>query len=131
MMAVNKALENIRNSRPLKKELLSTKINLPTQNGFRRILVSEIIRCEADSNYTLFYMGDSSRILVSKTMQEFEDHLLEHGFFRIHHKHLINLRHFKEYIKGKGGQVVMSDNSVLDISVRRKNEFMKRIQDPD
>ncbi len=132
VMAVHKALETIRGSRPLThKEQLPANIILPTQHGFKRILISDIIRCEADSNYTFFYLSDSSRIMVSKTMQQFEDTLLEHDFFRAHHKHLINLRHFKEYIKGKGGQVILSDNSVIDLSVRRKNEFMKRIQNPE
>jgi two-component system LytT family response regulator len=132
IIAVNKSLENIRNTKQLsQKDQLHAKINLPTLNGFRRILIADIIRCEADSNYTFFYLADKSKILVSRTMQEFEDALLEHDFFRVHHKHLINLRHFKEYIKGKGGQVVLSDNSVIDLSVRRKNEFMKKIQNPD
>lgn len=131
IIAVNKALEMIHQSRlPTQKESLPANINLPTQHGFRRVLISDIIRCEADSNYTLFYLRDATRMLVSKTMQEFESILLEHDFFRVHHKHLINLRHFKEYIKGKGGQVVLSDNSVIDLSVRKKNEFMKRIQNP-
>jgi two-component system LytT family response regulator len=132
IMAVNKSLENIRNNKQLsQKDQLHAKINLPTLNGFKRILISDIIRCEADSNYTFFYLSDKSKILVSKTMQEFEELLQDHDFFRAHHKHLINLRHFKEYIKGKGGQIVLSDNSVIDLSVRRKNEFMLRIQNPD
>lgn len=131
IMSVNKSLENITNNRQSSsRENSPAKINLPTQHGFKRILISDIIRCEADSNYTLFYLSDATRIVVSRTMQEFEDMLLGHDFFRVHHKHLINLHHFKEYIKGKAGQVVLSDNSVIDLSVRRKNEFMKRIQNP-
>lgn len=132
IIAVNKSLDNIRNSRQLfQKDQSSAKINLPTQQGFKRILISDIIRCEADSNYTFFFLADKSKVLVSRTMQEYEDIFREHGFFRAHHKHLINLQHFKEYIKGKGGQIVLSDNSVIDLSVRRKNDFMKRIQQPD
>ncbi len=131
VIAVNKALENISNSKPLsQKEYVPATINLPTQHGFKRIFISEIIRCEADSNYTFFYLSDKSKIMVSKTMRDFEDLLLEHDFFRAHHKHLINLRHFKEYIKGKTGRIILSDDSVIDLSLRRKNEFMKRIQNP-
>ncbi len=131
VIAVNTALETIRNSKQLtKKDPLPATINLPTQQGFKRILISDIIRCEADSNYTFFYLSDKSKIMVSKTMRDFEDLLLEHDFFRAHHKHLINLRHFKEYIKGKTGRIVLSDDSVIDLSLRRKNDFMKRIQNP-
>lgn len=131
VMAVNTALETIRNNKPLvKKDPLPATINLPTQQGFRRILIADIVRCEADSNYTFFYLSDKSKIMVSKTMRDFEDLLLEYDFFRVHHKHLINLRHFKEYIKGKTGRIILSDDSVIDLSLRRKNEFMKRIQNP-
>lgn len=132
VMAVNAALEAIRNSKQLiKKEPLPATINLPTQQGFKRILISDIVRCEADSNYTFFYLSDKSKIIVSKTMRDFEDLLVEHDFFRAHHKHLINLRHFKEYLKGKTGRIILSDDSVIDLSLRRKNDFMKRIQNPD
>jgi two-component system LytT family response regulator len=132
VMAVNTALETIRSSKQLiKKDALPATINLPTQQGFKRILISDIVRCEADSNYTFFYLSDKSKIIVSKTMRDFEDLLLEHDFFRTHHKHLINLRHFKEYLKGKTGRIILSDDSVIDLSLRRKNDFMKRIQNPD
>ena len=67
-------------------------------------------------------------MMVSRNLKEFENHLAENDFFRIHSKHLINLKHFREYIKGKGGQVIMSDYSVLDVSVRKKQEFMEVLQ---
>ncbi len=127
IVAVNKAIENIQAKKLLALKTQPGKINLPTLHGFKRVMVEDIVRCEADSNYTLFYLLDSTKIIVSKTMQEFEEFLLGFNFFRIHHKHLINLQHLKEYIKGKGGQVVMADNSVIDVSARKKSEFMKRI----
>jgi two-component system, LytTR family, response regulator len=104
-----------------------SKINLPTLQGFKRVNINEIIRCEADSNYTFIYMLDKTKVMVSKTLHDFEKNLSDYNFFRIHHKHLINLEHLKEYIKGKGGQVVMADNSVLDVSIRRKNEFLHKM----
>jgi two-component system LytT family response regulator len=65
--------------------------------------------------------------MVSKTLYIFEEYLLEHNFCRIHNKHLINLSHVSEYIKGRGGQVIMSDNSTLDVSERRKAEFLLKL----
>lgn len=131
VIAVNKALENIRkNKKPYSGygDTDMSKVNLPTLQGFKRINISDIIRCEADSNYTVFYLCDKTKIVVSRTLQDFEDQFSNHGFFRVHHKHLINLKHMKEYIKGKGGQVIMTDNSVLDVSVRKKTDFLQRIQ---
>ena len=126
--AVNKALENIKKTKALINNPGQNKIALPTTQGFTLIDISDIIHCEADSNYTIFHLNNKTKILISKTLSDFEKHLLEYNFFRIHHKHLINLSHLKEYVKGKGGQVVMTDNSVLEVSVRKKNDFLLRIE---
>lgn len=130
IIAVNKVLENLRKSKTA-TVLQSNKISLPTLQGFKITDINDIIRCEADSSYTTFYLTDKTKVIVSKTLHEFEELLSKYSFFRIHHKHLINLSHLKEYIKGKGGQVVMADHSVLDVSVRKKNDFLNRIEHLD
>ncbi|MGK6340779.1 LytR/AlgR family response regulator transcription factor [Chryseobacterium sp. DT-3] len=129
IIAVNKVLESIKKSK-IQPGISSSenKISLPTLQGFKLTNINDIIRCEADSSYTTFYLADKTKIIVSKTLHEFEEHLTKYNFFRIHHKHLINLFHLKEYIKGKGGQVVMADHSVLDVSVRKKNDFLNKIE---
>ncbi|WP_415327577.1 LytR/AlgR family response regulator transcription factor [Chryseobacterium sp. MMS23-Vi53] len=126
VITVNKVIENNKN-KVSSFNIVQNKINLPTLQGFKRVNIDEIIRCEADSNYTFIYLSDKSKVVVSKTLCDFEKNLSGHNFFRIHHKHLINLEHLKEYIKGKGGQVVMVDNSVLDVSIRRKNDFLQKV----
>lgn len=132
IIAINKALDNIRKNKALPiNPLIQNKIILPTLHGFKLTNINDIIRCEADSSYTTFYLTDKSKVVVSKTLQEFEKQLSEHHFFRIHHKHLINLSHLREYIKGKGGQVIMADNVVLDVSVRKKNDFLNTIENRD
>ncbi len=128
VVTVNKAVEDIRKQKAVPViPVLHNKINLPTLQGFKRVNIDDIIRCEADSNYTYIYLSDKSKVMVSRTLCEFEKHLSGYPFFRIHHKHLINLEHLKEYIRGKGGQVVMADNSILDVSTRKKNEFLNAI----
>lgn len=118
----------------LRHELLETllktppttpKINLPSMKGFQRIEVRSIIRCESEDNYTHVYFSDRKRITVSGTLQEFEHKLSPCGFFRIHHKHLVNTEHIVEYRKGKGGQVIMSDNTCIDVSTRKKQDFIR------
>jgi len=132
IIAVNKALENIkRNKNHSTNSTTNNKISLPTLQGFKLTNITDIVRCEADSSYTTFHLADKTKIMVSKTLHEFEEHLSEYNFFRIHHKHLINLSHLKEYIKGKGGQVIMTDNSILDVSVRKKNDFLYKIEHLD
>jgi two-component system LytT family response regulator len=128
IIAVNKALDQIKKMQPSQPTLLKdNRIILSTLQGFKIVDISSIIRCEADSNYTTFYLTNKTKIMVSKTLHEFEPILLEQNFFRIHHKHLINIDHLQEYIKGRGGQVVMSDESVLDVSYRKKNDFLSTI----
>ncbi|KFF24285.1 LytR/AlgR family response regulator transcription factor [Chryseobacterium vrystaatense] len=132
IVAVNKVLESIKKSKSSSSiSSNENKISLPTLQGFKLTNISDIIRCEADSSYTTFFLTDKTKIIVSKTLHEFEEHLTKYNFFRIHHKHLINLFHLKEYIKGKGGQVIMADQSVLDVSVRKKNDFLQKIENLD
>ncbi len=128
IIAVNKALDHIKKMQPSQPTLLKdNRIILSTLQGFKIVDIASIIRCEADSSYTTFYLTNKTKIMVSKTLHEFEPMLLEQNFFRIHHKHLINIDHLQEYIKGRGGQVVMSDESVLDVSYRKKNDFLSTI----
>ncbi|MFT7589913.1 MAG: two-component system LytT family response regulator [Limisphaerales bacterium] len=117
-------LENLRDS--VGREF--RKIVLPTQEGYQFLEVRDIVRCEADSNYTTFYMVGGEMIFVSKTLKHVEELLENQEFFRIHQSHLINLRHIRKYIKGKAGQVEMADDSVLDVSVRRKAFLLEKIK---
>lgn len=103
------------------------KIALPTSNGLTFIPIRNIIRCEADVNYTLFHLLNKEKLLVSKTLKEFEEMLEEYYFFRVHNTHLINMDHIKKYVKGEGGMVIMDDGSEIDVSRRRKEEFLRRL----
>ncbi|MEO5572332.1 MAG: LytTR family DNA-binding domain-containing protein [Bacteroidia bacterium] len=104
------------------------KIALPSMNGFSFVRLGTIIRCEADNNYTTFFLTDKTKIMVSKTLKDCEDILTDYNFFRVHTSHLINLRYVKDYIKGDGGQVVMTDNSVVDVSRKNKQDFLNKFK---
>lgn len=65
--------------------------------------------------------------MVSRNLKEFEDFLSEHNFIRIHHSHLVNMEYIKQYQSGRGGYVIMSDGSTVDVSQRKKEEFLKRL----
>lgn len=100
------------------------RIVLPTLNGFEVIRVNTIIRCESERNYTSFYLTDGRKVLVSKTLKDFEQILTTFGFFRIHQSHLVNLSLVKKYFRGQGGEVEMSDGTVIPISRSKKDEFV-------
>jgi two-component system LytT family response regulator len=101
------------------------KMVLPTINGFNVVEISSILRCEGDRNYTNFIFENGEKILVSKTMKEFEELLSNHGFFRVHQSYIINISHIKKYFRGQGGEIEMSDGKVLPVSRSKKDEFLK------
>ncbi len=105
----------------------SKRISIPTVNGFVFVQVSDIIRCQSEINYTTVFLKDKQKITVAKTLKEFEDMLSIYQFFRVHNSHLINLGFIKSYNKGKGGAVTMMDNTEIEISTRRKDEFLKKL----
>ena len=103
------------------------KIALPTAEGLIFVQVAEIIRCESEDNYTHFFLKDGERILVSKTIKYFEELLTDQDFFRVHQSHLININHIKEYHKGEGGYAIMSDDSAVIVSRRKKEAFLTKL----
>lgn len=112
----------------LKEKTNQTRIALPTMTGFLFVAIKDIVRCESDNTYTTFYMADKKKLVVSKTLKDCEQLLLDYRFFRVHNSHLINLEYITEYIKGEGGLVKMADGSHVDVSRRRKDEFLKMIR---
>ena len=70
-------------------------------------------------------MLDGRKVMVSKPLKEFEELLEECMFFRVHKSNMVNLRQIKKYIKGKGGYIILSDDSHVDVSVRRKEALME------
>lgn len=103
------------------------KICIPTMNGFEFVPVAEIIRCEAAGNYTNIHLQNRQKLVVAKTLKEFEEILTGYNFYRIHQSHLINLACLKSYQKGKGGYVILSDNSAIEVSTRKKNDFLQKL----
>lgn len=104
-----------------------TKLAIPTLEGLLFYNISDIIHLEANSNYTNIYLADNSKLTASKTLKDFEELLPADIFFRTHHSHLINLNFIKRYIKGDGGQIELQNGRYVDVSRRKKEEFLKAI----
>jgi two-component system LytT family response regulator len=134
--AVAKAETNrLNRSADLQMELLleyvqkkqTRRISIPTFEGLQFIAIDDIIYLEASANYTYIYLSDGAKFLVSRTLKEFDELLPTETFLRIHHAHVINKSFVQRYIRGEGGQVVMSNGIVLDVSKRKKAEFLQAI----
>ena len=103
------------------------KIAIPDLEGITFVDIDDIIRCEADRNYTCIHLKNGRKLLSSKVLKEYEKLFADYQFIRLHNSHIINLSHVKRYIKGEGGTVIMSDESSVDVSRRRKSEFLERL----
>ena len=92
------------------------------------IEVATIVRCESDGNYTAFYLKNGEKLLISKTLKEYDELLFPYGFLRVHQSHLINLKEIKSFIKTDGGYIKMKDGSSVSISRQRRETVLKVLQ---
>jgi two-component system, LytTR family, response regulator len=103
------------------------KLAIPSLDGLLFYDINDIVHLAASSNYTTIYFNDKTKMMASKTLKEFEELLPEDIFFRTHHSHLINLHYIKRYIKGDGGQIELQNGTYVDVSRRKKDDFLKVI----
>lgn len=107
--------------------MLPDRITINSLDGITFILINEIIYLEAACTYTLFYLKNKDKVVSSLNLKEYEELLSEHSFFRVHNSFLINLAEVKKIIKADGGSVVMSNETQVPVSKRRREEFLKSV----
>lgn len=105
--------------------LSQKKIVLKTANSIHLVNLPNIIRCEADANYTWVYVQNQPKLLISKPLKYYEEMLEDFGFFRAHQSHLVNLSHISRIDKIDGGQIVLQDNTTIPIAVRKREMLFK------
>lgn len=123
-----KTIETLLYNLQQEKNSQRMKLCVSTLKGLQVIDPKDILYCEASSNYTNFYFTDGSTLCTSKNIQEYELLLNDSGFFRIHKSYVINLLHLKEYQRGDGGVVILSNKKQLEVSRRRKEEFLRKVK---
>jgi two-component system LytT family response regulator len=119
MEILRKSLADIRSS--------EDKIAVPTSEGLQFLQINDIIHIESSSNYSKIIFKNGQTMLVTKLLKDFEDILAPYRFYRVHHSHLINLNCIAKYIRGQGGQVILQNGQSIDVSRRKKEEFLKLI----
>ena len=103
------------------------KLALPTLEGYSFIDLDEILYCEASNNYTIVFSTSGKKVIVSKTLREYEDLLTDFNFFRVNRSHLINLNYILEYKKGRRPIIVMNNKTEVSLASSRKKEFLDRL----
>lgn len=113
----------------LQRGPVMSQVALPTMNGLDFVAVENILYCQGEGSQTAAYLKTQALpIILSKTLKECEELLNSNGFYRIHKSYLINLNHIKKYIKGKDGQVLMSNDKTLEVSRNYKDAFLEHLK---
>jgi len=102
------------------------RIALNTVDKIHIVQIEDVIRLESDINYTRFYFEDGSKLMVTKTLKEFDKMLCDHSFIRIHQSHLVNTNYIKEYTK-QDGKLVLKNGDRISVSSRKKSILMDMI----
>jgi two-component system LytT family response regulator len=108
---------------------MAQKFRVPTAIGFAIIDADEIVVCTAARSYTTLHLANHKKMVISSPLTDIEQLLPTHQFLRVHRSYLINLVHVKEYVRGEGGSLVMSNEIRVEVSRRRKEQFMLAIKE--
>ena len=108
----------------LQKEGMSKKLVLRTSESLHVVDVDEIYFCKSDNSYTTFYFEGDEKILVSKSLKDYENLLGEHHFFRAHQRYLVNLNQVKKVDKTDGGFIVMKNKKEIPVSLRQMKKLI-------
>ncbi len=110
----------------LKEGKYPSKIAVPFQSGVVFVELSELIYCEADSNYTKLFLTNGKNYLLSKTLRDVQEVLEERNFLRVHRQYLINLDHIKMYHRGDGSYLVMTGSVTIPVAKNQKERLVQK-----
>ncbi|WP_116125106.1 LytR/AlgR family response regulator transcription factor [Lewinella sp. IMCC34183] len=105
-----------------------TKMGFGGVDGVEFAEMRDIIRFEAEDNYTHVHLRGGQRITVAKTIKYYEDLLTPFNFYRVHKRHVINMNYMKKFVKGEGGYLIMDDDKHIEVSRRRRSAFMMQLR---
>jgi two-component system LytT family response regulator len=111
-----------------KQSSANMKLCIPSLKGFQVVELDDILYAEASGNYTNFHFDRQHSICTSKPIHEYEELLADAGFVRIHKSYLVNLLHIKEYLKGEGGSVILSNGTEIEVARRKKEPFLDKMK---
>ncbi len=104
------------------------KLCLPSVTGFQVIEIKDIIVCMAEGAYTNFILTDNKKIMASRPLLDYEQLLQDNAFIRVHKSNLINVNHVKQYLRGEGGSVILSNGMEIEVSRRKKEYFIEMMK---
>jgi two-component system LytT family response regulator len=108
-------------------QLQQRKVVLPVLDGLEVVRACEIVRCQANGNFTDIYLADGSQKMICRPLRHYETLLEDAGFLRVHKSHLVNLDCVTAYKKGKGGRLLLTGGHEVEVSAQRKGDLLSRL----
>ncbi len=104
-----------------------TKLSIFGLDGIYFVNIKDVIRLEAEDNYTHIFLNTGERITASKTIKSYEDLLTPFNFFRVHKRHVINLNFMRKFVR-TDGYIIMEDGIKIEVSRRRRPAFVEQMR---
>lgn len=120
---INALLDNVE----AEKKGQSGKIALATKESIEFVAPGEIVACTSDSNYTIVFLSDGRKLLISRTLKDFEEMLSPHNFFRPHNSHLVNLEQVRKFMRHDGGYLILKNQMKVPVSKNRKEGLLSQL----
>lgn len=126
--ALQKLLHPVEGHSTVQAQKVPGAIALPSFNGLYFIPMEQIMYCRSEGSYTRFYINNHPEVLVSRNIGEYEWLLPAPLFCRVHKEYIVNLTYVHEYIRGRGGYIILHNNTKIEVAARRKEELLSRFR---
>ncbi len=112
----------------LRNNNLPVKIMIQDDHEATSIMLKDVIRIEANGASCFFYLKNGTQKTANKTLYEYDILLSDYHFFRLHNYHIINVNEIQELNNTDNASIMLSDGSIIPLSVKRKDKLISIIQ---
>ncbi|MBL7953199.1 MAG: response regulator [Flavobacteriales bacterium] len=102
------------------RDVQAFRLTIPHGDRTFFVAPAEVVRCEAERNYTWVHLGPDRRYLLARTLKEFEEMLEPFGFVRLNRGDLVRRQ---VIVHLEGGYAVLRDGHRIEVSRRRLAEL--------
>ncbi len=99
---------------------------IPLALAEKVVMVSDtdIVYCKSDGNYTHVILKEGTKYLLSKNIKTVFAMLPDNRFLRVHKSYVVNIDYISEYIRGDGGELILSNKKSIPVSRSHKADLL-------
>jgi two-component system LytT family response regulator len=109
---------------PFRKRILA----LPSQSGIDVRGIDEVVCVNGEGNYARVVLNPDGSLLLSRSLGELEERLVDAGLLRVHRSHIVNVNHIRQLKRGKSPILRMSNGDEIDVSTSYRDYVMDLLQ---